>query len=121
MVGTIKYNQFVFHLPTANGVNKVLKEWILQAGIEKHITWSCARLSFSILMQDERIDEATVACLLGHTTTVQFVKHINVIGLNLRLKRLMYYPILMSPKFNHPLGKRILHMFTHIRPNKLNH
>lgn len=67
-------NEYVFQLPTADGANKLLGEWMKKAGIQKHITWSCARLSFSILLQDERIDEATVACLLGHTTTAQVRK-----------------------------------------------
>jgi integrase len=59
----------VFKLPTADGANKVLKAWVNIAGIDKYITWSSARLSFSILLQDERVDAATVALLLGHTTT----------------------------------------------------
>ncbi|GEM_PF-909871 len=37
----------VFNLPTANGANKVLSAWCKSAAIEKHITWNCARLSFS--------------------------------------------------------------------------
>jgi integrase len=61
----------VFQLPTANGANKVLGQWVQIAGIQKHVTWSCARLSFSILLQDKNVDEATVAYLLGHTTTAQ--------------------------------------------------
>jgi len=36
---------------------------------EKHITWQSARLTFSILLQDAGVDPATVALLLGHTTT----------------------------------------------------
>jgi len=59
----------IFHLPSANGCNKGLQLWITRAGIQKYITWSCARLSFSILLQDKNVDTATVACLLGHTTT----------------------------------------------------
>lgn len=62
-------NQRIFRLPTAEGANKVLGQWSKSARIEKHITWSCARLSFSILLQDARIDTATVALLLGHTST----------------------------------------------------
>lgn len=61
----------VFQLPTANGANKMLKQWIRSAGIDKFITWSCARLSFSILLQDRNVDIATVAYLMGHTSTVQ--------------------------------------------------
>ena len=59
----------VFELPTADGANKLISQWITVAGIEKYITWSSARLSFSILLQDEQVDTATVALLLGHTTT----------------------------------------------------
>ncbi|RFM27003.1 site-specific integrase [Deminuibacter soli] len=59
----------IFALPSANGCNKILKTWMERAGLQKSITWSCARLSFSILLQDARVDNATVALLLGHTTT----------------------------------------------------
>ncbi len=44
------------------------------AGIDKYITWSCARLSFSILLLDKMIDDATVAYLMGHSTTDQVRK-----------------------------------------------
>lgn len=64
----------VFTLPTADGANKVLKGWVKRAKIKKHITWSCARLSFSILLQDRGVDDATVAYLMGHTTTEQVRK-----------------------------------------------
>ena len=66
--GSLK-NEYVFSLPTANGANKVLGLWVQRAGIDKYITWSCARLSFSILLQDKNVDDATVAYLMGHTTT----------------------------------------------------
>jgi integrase len=59
----------VFTLPTADGANKVIKKWCEDAGLEKHITWHCARLSFSVLLQDEGVNSATVAGMLGHTTT----------------------------------------------------
>lgn len=71
---SIKETKFVFALPTANGANKVLSEWLDSAAIDKHVTWSCARLSFSILLQDRNVDDATVAYLMGHTTTDQVRK-----------------------------------------------
>ncbi len=61
----------VFLLPTANGANKILQQWVDDTGIGKKTTWSCARLSFSVLLQDKNIDDATVAYLLGHKTTEQ--------------------------------------------------
>jgi integrase len=62
-------DRLVFSLPTANGANKAVRKWVKRAGINKDITWSCARLSFSILLQDANTDSATVALLLGHSTT----------------------------------------------------
>lgn len=67
-------NPEVFSLPTADGANKIVDAWVQSAGIEKYITWSCARLSFSILLQDKNVDDATVAYLMGHTTTDQVRK-----------------------------------------------
>jgi len=66
-----KLNNRIFVLPSADGSNKVLDKWMKAAKIEKHITWSCARLSFSILLQDKNVDDATIAYLMGHTTTEQ--------------------------------------------------
>jgi integrase len=64
----------VFALPSSDGCNKLLDQWIRNARIDKYITWSCARLSFSILLQDKNVDDATVAYLLGHATTEQVRK-----------------------------------------------
>ena len=63
----------VFHLPSNDGCNRVLEQWMRSAGIHKHVTWSYARLSFSILLQDKNVDVATVAYLMGHTTS----EHVN--------------------------------------------
>lgn len=60
---------FVFRLPTADGANKILAKWCDDAGLGKHITWHCARHSFSVLLQDKGTDIATVAGMLGHTST----------------------------------------------------
>ena len=68
---SIRRTPLVFSLPTSNGANKILEQWLSAAGINKHVTWSCARLSFSILLQDRNVDDATVAYLMGHTTTNQ--------------------------------------------------
>lgn len=62
-------NDLVFQLPTHDGANKLLQAWCNSARLDKHITWHCARLSFSILLQDAHVDDATVACLLGHRST----------------------------------------------------
>ena len=59
----------VFTLPTHDGANKSISKWVRRAKIDKYITWHCARLTFSILLQDANVDTATVALLLGHTTS----------------------------------------------------
>jgi integrase len=59
----------VFKLPSQDMALRTLDSWCGDAGIQKHITWHSARLSFSILLQDARVDDATVALLLGHTST----------------------------------------------------
>lgn len=61
----------VFVLPSANGANKVLKGWIAKTSINRHITWSCARLSLSILLKDKNVDDVTIAYIMGQTTTKQ--------------------------------------------------
>lgn len=62
----------VFHLPDLRGCNAALAVWCRHAGVAKHITWHCARLSFSILLQDNKVDAVTVALLMG-LTTVKYV------------------------------------------------
>ena len=59
----------VFHLPTQDGANKILKAWVRSADIDKHITWHSHRHSMSVLLQDKGTDAATVAGMLGHTST----------------------------------------------------
>jgi integrase len=47
-------------------MNKVLKEWIKDAGINKRITFHCARHSFATLQLSLDTDIYTVSKLLGH-------------------------------------------------------
>jgi integrase len=68
LIRALKHQRPLFRLPTAEEANHVLASWCKDAGIDKHITWSCARLSFSILLQDAQVDCATVSLLLGHKT-----------------------------------------------------
>lgn len=46
--------------------NKVLHKWVKDAGIEKHITFHCARHSFATLQLSMNTDIYTVSKLLGH-------------------------------------------------------
>ena len=60
----------VFKLPTTtNGYNKVLKQWIKDAGINKHITGHCARHSLGTALKSGNVSDLLIADVLGHTTT----------------------------------------------------
>ncbi len=45
-----KKDDLVFHLPSHTMCLKALKRWTKRAGIDKHITWHCARHSFGTNM-----------------------------------------------------------------------
>lgn len=58
----------IFTLPSHTGCLKALRIWVARAGIEKHITWHCARHSFAVnLLGECHTDIKTVASLLGHS------------------------------------------------------
>lgn len=59
-------NEKVFNLPCDTYCRRILKDWVEKAGIDKHITWHCARHTFatSLVFQKENI--LTVSKLLGH-------------------------------------------------------
>jgi integrase/recombinase XerD len=64
-----KKEGLIFQLPTQDGANKILSQWCRDAKLEKHITWHCARHSFSVLLQQKGVDIATIAGILGHTSS----------------------------------------------------
>lgn len=60
--------------------NKKLHKWVEDAGIDKHITFHCARHSFATLQLTMDTDIYTVSKLLGHRhlkTTEIYVKVID--------------------------------------------
>ncbi|MCM1169722.1 MAG: site-specific integrase [Bacteroides sp.] len=50
----------------ANSTNIVLERWVKEAGINKKITFHCARHTFAVMMLDLGTDIYTVSKLLGH-------------------------------------------------------
>lgn len=57
----------VFKLPTLMTINTVLGKWTKEAGIDKKITFHCARHTFATSCLSADIDIYTVSKLLGHT------------------------------------------------------
>lgn len=63
-----KEDCYIFNLPSHTGCLKALRTWVKRAGIDKHITWHCARHSFAVnLLGECQTDIKTVASLLGHS------------------------------------------------------
>lgn len=69
IIGNGEPNELVFHLGSANGCNKSLRHWVEKAGINKHITWHCARHSFGANTYNNIKDLRATSELLGHSDT----------------------------------------------------
>lgn len=57
----------VFNIAQSNETNRVIQRWVKEAGINKKITFHCARHTFAVMMLDLGTDIYTVSKLLGHT------------------------------------------------------
>lgn len=67
LIGEGKRDEVIFPLPSHNMCLKALRHWTARAGIEKHITWHCARHSFAVNILNNGANIKTVASLLGHS------------------------------------------------------
>ena len=59
--------ELVFPLPSYNMCLKSVNRWVKAAGINKHISWHCARHSFAVNVLNNGANIKTVASLLGHS------------------------------------------------------
>ena len=57
----------IFNLPSYESCSKSVKRWVKRAGINKHISWHCARHSFAVNILNNGANIKTVASLLGHS------------------------------------------------------
>lgn len=57
----------IFPLPSYEMCLKALKHWTKRAGIDKNISWHCARHSFAVNVLNNGANIKTVASLLGHS------------------------------------------------------
>lgn len=67
LIGGGKRDELIFKLPSHTMCNKALRHWVKQAGIDKHITWHCARHSFAVNILNNGANIKTIASLLGHS------------------------------------------------------
>lgn len=57
----------IFNLPSYEACCKAVKRWVARAGINKHISWHCARHSFAVNILNNGANIKTLASLLGHS------------------------------------------------------
>ena len=57
----------IFPLPSYEMCLKAIKRWVKRAGINKYISWHCARHSFAVNILNNGANIKTVASLLGHS------------------------------------------------------
>lgn len=67
LIGEGRRSELLFPLPSHTMCLKALRHWTARAGIDKHITWHCARHSFAVNILSNGADIKTVASLLGHS------------------------------------------------------
>lgn len=60
-------DSLIFTLPSYDMCRKSLGRWVKRAGIDKHISWHCARHSFAVNILNNGANIKTVASLLGHS------------------------------------------------------
>ena len=62
-----QFAENIFNLPSHTMCLKSLQRWVKASGINKHITWHCARHSFAVNILNNGANIKTVASLLGHS------------------------------------------------------
>ena len=60
-------NALIFNPPSYESCCKSVKRRVKRAGIDKHISWHCARHSFAVNILNNGANIKTVASLLGHS------------------------------------------------------
>ncbi len=83
--------QPVFALPSRRAAQSALRRWTTAAGIDKHITWHCARHSFALRLLNHGANIKTVASLLGHSTIRHTEKYTRAVD-SLKLAAVLSLP-----------------------------
>ena len=78
-------DSLIFPLPTYEACSRAVKRWVKRAGIDKHISWHCARHSFAVnLLSKGDVNIKTISSLLGHSSLQHTEKYTRAID---RLKK----------------------------------
>lgn len=69
----------IFNLPSYESCCKSVKRWVKRAGIDKHISWHCARHSCAVNLLNNGSNIKTVASILGHSGLKHIEKYTRAI------------------------------------------
>ena len=69
----------IFTLPSHARALRIIKDWTQTAGINKHISFHCARHTFITMLSDNGAGIKTAASLAGHSSTRHTEKYIHVV------------------------------------------
>lgn len=69
----------IFTLPSHARALRIIKDWTQTAGINKHISFHCARHTFITMLIDNGAGIKTAASLAGHSSTRHTEKYIHVV------------------------------------------
>lgn len=69
----------LFNLPSHTACLKGLRVWVKNAGIDKHITWHCARHSFGTAIIEYGADVSSATSLLGQTSFASTMRYVRVV------------------------------------------
>jgi len=75
-----KPDELVFMLPSHNACLKNLTTWCKKAGVDKKITWHCARHSFATNIIFYGSDVNSASSLLGHSSLTYTQRYIRVVA-----------------------------------------
>ncbi len=72
-------NSLIFDLPSYISCCNHVKKWVQEAGIDKHITWHCARHSFALNILNNGANIKVVSNLLGHSSLRHTEKYVRAV------------------------------------------
>ncbi len=67
LIGKGERDALIFPLPSHTMCLKALRHWVSRAGIDKHITWHCARHAFAHIAQEAGAESSAIKNILGHS------------------------------------------------------
>jgi integrase len=79
LIGNGNRDDLIFNLPSHTMCNKALRHWVARAGIDKHITWHCARHSFGTNILNNGANIKTLASLMGHSSLQHTEKYVRAV------------------------------------------